>query len=178
MLLKKKSTEDTQTSSSPLPERRREVSPSLSMKDLMKTAEKIENIKSVPQDAAPNNSVSLQLRANVQQRLAYIISKEFCNEELKVEIKNDISLTFLTWKEVSERWMIPRKAKNTFKAVSCNVVMFVGTNALRRQGLSALLELDLNDFHKLFNPFTVSMGSSECMEAWMLSTNPLVVNTE
>ena len=86
MLLKKESSEDTQTSLSLLPERRKEVSLSLSMKDLMKTAEKVENIKPVPQDAAPNNTVSLQLRANVQQRLAYIISKEFCNEELKVEI--------------------------------------------------------------------------------------------
>lgn len=152
---------------------RRSLKPMVSMKDLMSTAQKVDRKKSIPQDVA--STPSLSLRTRVQERLASIVSIEFCKEEPKVEIKgSDVALTFLKWKEVTDTWMIPKKAKGAFKAVSCEIILSIGTNALRERGTNALFDLDSNEFQRLFNPFTVAMGSTECMEAWMLSTELLI----
>ena len=145
-----------------------------SMKDVMLTAQKAERTKPVPQDST--STPSLRLRTKVQERFAKIITSEVCGEEPVIEIQGShVMLTFSNWKAVADKWMIPKKAKDPFKAVSCEVVLTIGTNALRQKGLNTLLlDLDPNDFQKLFNPLTIAMGSAECMEAWILSTEPLM----
>ncbi len=163
----------------------------MSMKDLMETAKKAEKVKQAqreqPQDSAATTTAtasisisttstpSLSLRTRVQERLARIICTEFCKEEPTVEIKgSDVTLTFAKWKATTEAWMIPKKARETFKAVSCDIILSIGTNAIREKKVNALLELDPNDFQRMFGPFTVAMGSAECMEAWIVNTEPLI----
>ena len=152
-------------------QRRPSLNPrSLSMRDL---------IQRIPQDSG--STPPLPLRTEVQERVAYIISVEFKEEKdlPKLEMKgNEVSFTFLKWKEVAEKWMIPKKAKLAFKTVCCEVVLSLGTNTLSQYGMSVLLELDSKEFQRLFNPFSVALVSVECMEAWMLSTEDLVQDKE
>jgi hypothetical protein len=144
----------------------------LSMRHVLATAKKTER-KRLPQDATPTPPLSL--RARVQERLAYIVSSELCKKEPSVEIKgSDVTLTFSEWKAASERWMLPKKAREAFKAVSCEIILSIGTNSIRQHGVNALFDLDPNEFQKLLNPLTFAMGTAECMEAWILSTDPLI----
>ena len=143
----------------------------LSMKDLMATAKKAERKRAVPQDVSCTPSLSL--RSKVQERLAFIISYEVCNNEPMVEIKDSEVILSNNWNQIMEFWMIPKKAKETFKTVYCSIVLSVGKMNLSEDGLEVLLNMNPEKFQKIFNPLTVAMGSPECLEAWLVSTEHL-----
>ena len=144
----------------------------MSMKDLMNTAKKAERKRAVPQDVS--STPSLSLRSKVQERLAFIISYEVCNNEPMIEIKDSEVILSNNWNHIFELWMIPKKAKETFKTVYCSIILSVGKMNLSEGGMEVLLNMNPEKFQKIFNPLTIAMGSPECLEAWLVSTEHLI----
>jgi len=117
----------------------------------------------------------LGLRSRVQERLAYIVATELCREDPKIEHReNEIQLTLSDWKSTVEKWMIPMKAKEPLKTVSCEIILSVGTNVIQGRGIDALLELDTAKFQNSFNCVIAAFGPADCMEGWMISTDHLM----
>ncbi len=162
----------------------RTLNKGLSMKDLMATAKKAERTAkkamrrnteklSLPQDIP--STPSLSLRSRVQERLAFIIAHEACRDEPVVEIKESDVILSQNWNQIMERWMIPKKAKEPFKTVYCSIILSLGKIALAKSGQEVLLDMNPEQFQKIFNPLTVAMGSTaECLEAWLVSTTDLL----
>jgi len=157
---------------------------SKSMRDVMNTARKIER-RQIPQDyvhipilQTTSEDVlvpSLSLRTKIQKRLAFIICKDFCNAQSIIEVKGDrIITTFSSWKAAAEKWNIPKKAKGAFRSLSFELFLLIGMHDISIRGIDAILDLKPDDFQRLFNPVLAVMGSAECMESWLLSTEPLM----
>ncbi len=157
---------------------------SMSMRDILASAKKgdkmFRSTRNLFEGDSGANTPSLALRARVQERLAYIIATEFSGgEKPKIEVKGDnVQLTFSNWKAATETWMIPKKVKEPLKSVACEIILSVGTNVLKEQGVDSLLELDPDHFQRRFNPVIAHFGSAECMEGWLRSTENLVVAKE
>ena len=161
----------------------RKLTAGLSMKDLLATAKKAERTakkarrnmekSTIPQDVS--STPSLSLRSRVQERLAFVIAYEASRDEPVIEIKESDVILSQNWNQIMERWMIPKKAKEPFKTVYCNIILSVGKIALTKGGQEVLLDMNPDQFQKLFNPLTVAMGSTaECLEAWLVSTAGLM----
>lgn len=152
----------------------------LSMRDLLKstkTNKMKESTRNILADVSP--TPSLGLRARVQERIAYIVATEFCREGPKIELHdNEIHLVLPDWKKVVEKWMIPKKAKEPLKSVSCEIILSVGITDIQERGVNSLLELNTSHFQRSFNPVIAAFGHADCMEGWMIGTDHLVKTSD
>lgn len=155
-----------------------------SMREVINTAKKRE-MRGIPQEykhisileTASERATppSLSLRTKIQERLAHIICKDFCNAQSSIEVKGDkIITTFSDWKLATDKWMIPKKAKDSFRSLSFELFLIVGLHDISLRGIDAILDLKPAEFQRLFNPVLAVMGTSECMECWLLGTEPLM----
>ena len=63
-----------------------------------------------------NDSPSLILRISIIKRMTYIITKDVVGRNYGLDIKgNNLTVTYFGLKEVIDKWMIPRKAKDAFE---------------------------------------------------------------
>jgi len=142
----------------------------VSMRDLLNTTKKSKNRHNIFTEESP--TPSLVLRARVQERLAYIVATELCQEDPQIDLlEGQVHMTLGNWKRTFDKWTIPTKAQEPFKSVSCKTILAVGLNVIRAHGVSALLELDTSSFQRSFNPVLAAFGSADCMEGWMVTTD-------
>jgi len=169
------------------PEPRNMRTRSASMREVMNTAKKREmrEMRKIPQDYKHISIVepaseyilppSLSLRTKIQERLAHIICEDFCKAQFSIEVKgNGITATFSDWKAAADKWLIPKKAKDAFHSLSFELFLLVGMHDIDLRGIDAILDLKPVEFQHLFNPVLAVMGMSECMECWLLGTEPLM----
>lgn len=117
---------------------------------------------------------SFGLRVLVQERFAEIIATDIAGFQSSIEIKeNTLSVTIDSLKETADKWLIPRRARKAFRAVSFEVLYFVGEHGLITRGADALFDLSPFEFHGLFSPVVAAMGDAETMEGWLASTDIL-----
>jgi hypothetical protein len=117
---------------------------------------------------------SFALRALVQERFAEIIATDIAGYQNGIEIKDcTLTVTIDILKKVSEKWLIPRRARKAFRAVSFEALYFVGEHGLITKGAEALFSLSPIEFHQLFSPLLASFGDAESMESWLESTQAL-----
>jgi len=166
------------------PEPRNMRTRSASMREVLNTAKKRE-MRKIPQDYKQISILettseraippSLSLRTKIQERLAHVICEDFCDAQSSIEVKGDkIITTFSDWKVAADKWMIPKKAKDAFRSLSFELFLLVGMHDINLRGIDAILDLKSAEFQRLFNPVLAVMGTSECMECWLLSTEPLM----
>ena len=84
-----------------------------------------------------------------------------------------MTVTIDVLKKVADKWLIPRRARKAFRAVSFEALYFVGEHGLITRGAEALFSLSPIEFHQIFSPLLASFGDAESMEAWLESTQPL-----
>ncbi len=114
------------------------------------------------------------LRVLVQERLAYIIAHEVAGYQSKVEIKNNtLSVTIDSLKQTAEKWLIPKRATRSFRAVAFELLYFVGERQLIVRGASAIFDLRPAEMQGIFGPVLAAMGDAGTMEAWMNRTQML-----
>ena len=117
---------------------------------------------------------SFALRALVQERFAEIIATDVAGYQNSIEIKDcTLTVTIDVLKKVAEKWLIPRRARKAFRAVSFEALYFVGEHGLITRGAEALFSLSPIEFHQLFSPLLASFGDAESMESWLESSQAL-----
>lgn len=117
---------------------------------------------------------SFPLRTLVQERMAHIIANDIAGYQ-SMEFKEEVmlSVTIKTFKEIADKWMIPRKARKAFQAVAFEALFFVGERNLIVHGADALLDLGPLEFHGLFSSLLAAMGDADTMEGWLACTDVL-----
>ena len=114
------------------------------------------------------------LRVLVQERLADIIAVDIAGYQNHVDMKDTtLSITMNQLNYAAEKWHIPQTAWNDFRAVSFEVLYFIGEHALITRGSDALFDLTPHEFHKLFAPLIASMGDFDTMNHWLSITEVL-----
>ena len=146
-------------------------SSSISMKDVLntaiKTSKKVENGEFIAISPTP----SLPLRSVALERFAFMIAKEFTEVTPSFEIKDGTAvMNFQNWMEVIKRWKIPMKARDPLKAAVCDIILSVGINNIRLEGVDALLGVKPDQFQRNFHPVIAALGTSKCLDAWIIST--------
>ena len=117
---------------------------------------------------------SFALRALVQERFAEIIATDIAGYSSNIEIhENKLSVTITALKQIADKWVVPRRARKAFRAVTFEALYFVGEHGLITRGADALYDLTPFEFHGLFSPLLAAMGDAETMEAWLSSTEVL-----
>lgn len=117
---------------------------------------------------------SFALRVLVQERFAEIIATDIAGFQSHIEIKeNTLSVTIDTLKDTADKWLVPRRARKAFRAVTFEALYFVGEHGLITRGAEALFELSPFEFHGLFSPLVAAMGDADTMEGWLNSTDVL-----
>lgn len=117
---------------------------------------------------------SFALRALVQERFAEIIATDIAGYQNSIEIKDcTLTVTIEVLKKVADKWLIPRRARKAFRAVSFEALYFVGEHGLITKGAEALFSLSPIEFHQIFSPLLASFGDAESMESWLESTQAL-----
>ena len=127
-------------------------------------------------DTTPN----FYLRVKVKERLAYIVANEVAgrNSSLTTGDKPGMISVYLGGTvQAAEKWMIPRSARPAFCAVAFEALLYIGEKQLMEEGVSALHRLTPLQFHRIFSPFLVAMGSDkETLQSWLTSTDVLWEN--
>jgi hypothetical protein len=119
---------------------------------------------------------SFALRVLVQERFAEIIALEVAGFQSSIEIKDHtLSVTIDSLYETADKWFIPRRARKAFRAVSFEVLYFVGEHGLITRGADALYDLTPFEFHGLFSSLVAAMGDADTMEGWLESTDTLAL---
>lgn len=119
---------------------------------------------------------SFALRVLVQERFAKIVAMEVAGFHSSMEIKDQtLSVTIESISDTSEKWSIPRRARKAFRAVSFEILYFVGEHALITRGADALFELTPFEFHGLFSTLVAAMGDADIMEGWLARTDALAM---
>ncbi len=114
------------------------------------------------------------LRVLVQERLADIIAVDIAGYQNHVDMKDTtLSITMNKLTYAADKWHIPQTARNAFRAVSFEVLYFIGEHALITRGSDALFDLTPHEFHKLFAPLIASMGDFDTMSRWLSFTEVL-----
>jgi len=114
------------------------------------------------------------LRVLVQERLAYIIAHEVAGYQSNVEIKNNtLSVTIDSLKLTCEKWLIPKRATRSFRAVAFELLYYVGERQLIVRGASAIFDLRPAEMQGIFGPVLAAMGDAGTMEAWLNRTQTL-----
>jgi hypothetical protein len=117
---------------------------------------------------------SFGLRVLVQERFAEIIATEIAGFQSSIEIhENTLFVKIDRLKEITDKWQIPRRARKAFRAVSFEVLYFVGEHGLITRGTDALFDLTPIEFHGLFSSLVAAMGDADTMEGWLDSTHVL-----
>jgi hypothetical protein len=117
---------------------------------------------------------SFALRVLVQERFAEIIATDVAGFQSSIEINNDtLSVTIDSLKDMADKWLVPGRARKAFRAVSFEVLYFVGEHGLITRGADALYDLSPFEFHGLFSPLVAAMGDADTMEGWLASTDIL-----
>ena len=117
---------------------------------------------------------SFALRALVQERFAEIIATDVAGYQSSIEVKDcTLTVSIDVLKKVAEKWLIPRRARKAFRAVSFEALYFVGEHGLITRGADALFSLSPIEFHQIFSPLLASFGDAETMESWLERTQPL-----
>jgi hypothetical protein len=117
---------------------------------------------------------SFALRVLVQERFAEIVATDIAGFQSHIEIKeNTLAVTIDTLKNTADKWLVPRRARKAFRAVSFEALYFVGEHGLITRGADALYDLSPFEFHGLFSPLVAAMGDAETMEGWLNSTDVL-----
>jgi len=114
---------------------------------------------------------SFALRALVQERFSEIIAVDLAGYSSNIEIhENTLSVTIDKLKQTADKWLIPRRARKAFRAVTFEALYFVGEHGLVTRGADALFDLTPFEFHRLFASLIAAMGDAETMEGWLAST--------
>ena len=115
---------------------------------------------------------SFSLRVKVQERLASIIAVEVAGFHSRAEIRqNSFSISLPSIGDTMTKWIIPRRARESFRSVAFEAIFFVGEHKLITLGVDAFLALTPREFQSLFSPVLAAIGNEEAMESWLLSTN-------
>lgn len=117
---------------------------------------------------------SLALRVLVQERLAHIVTRKICGETHHVDIKESYILYQIGhWKRVLKKWRLPSGSWKAFRACVLEAMILVGEKSLLRDGPNALFELPPDEFHSIFSPVVVAMGTADTLNGWLQSTEEL-----
>lgn len=117
---------------------------------------------------------SIKLNFKVLERLARIIAAEIIGVRSTIEIKgNVLSVTFEALKDAADRWLIPFRARETFRSVCFESLIVVGEHELLRHGADAFFDLNPFQFNSLFGPFVVALEDADTKTAWLTSTDIL-----
>lgn len=143
----------------------------ISMKDVLNTAKTTSTNMENDQYTAMSPTPSLPLRSLALERFAYMIANEFSDGAPTIEIKDGTCVMNLqNWTDVTQKWKIPSKARDPLKEAICDIILSVGINNIRSNGIDALLEVTPDQFQKNFNPVIASLGTSKCLGAWIIGT--------
>jgi len=156
---------------------------SISMTDLLQSLRRTCSMNEDESDYSFGNSngkePSFALRALVIKRMALIIINEIVGHNYNVVIKgSSLTVNFFTLKEIATKWMIPRRAREAFRRVAFEVIMYVGSRNLMQEGSDHLFSFSSAEIHKIFLPLIVAMGKSSMMETWLASTDLLAMKLE
>lgn len=117
---------------------------------------------------------SFALRVLVQERFAEIIATDIAGYQSAMEIEGTtLHVTIDSLKGITDKWVIPRRARKPFRSVAFEVLCFVGEHGLITRGADALYDLSPFEFHGLFSPLVAAMGDADTMERWLESTDVL-----
>jgi len=120
---------------------------------------------------------SLKRHFQVLQRIAYIVASEFTDMDSYINIKgNVIAVTSEHLKDMAERWLVPFRAREAFRSVVFESIIFVGEHELLERGADAFLELNPFQFNSIFGPFASALGDT--MAGWLTSTEALAAPLE
>ena len=120
---------------------------------------------------------SFALRVLVQERFSEIIAHEIAGFQSHVDIKNNtLSVTIDSLKHSADKWLIPRRARKSFRAVAFEVLYFVGERDLIVRGAVAVFDLRPYEVQGLFGPLLAAFGDADTMEAWLMRTQVMADN--
>ena len=118
---------------------------------------------------------SNNLRVLVQERIALIILHEIlliegCIDVAVTKRHGVVQVIFPNMKQIAEKWLIPRRARESFAIVTMNLLIGLGKEAIKS---GQLFELSPSTFHQLFLPMMAEMMDSDISETWQASTEVL-----
>lgn len=117
------------------------------------------------------------LRILVQERLSHIIAHEIAGYQSRVEIKNNtLAVTIDSLKHTADKWLIPKRARKSFRAVAFETLYFVGERNLIVRGADAIFDLNIHEVQGLFAPVLAALGDADTMETWLHQTHSLADN--
>jgi len=117
------------------------------------------------------------LRVLLQERFCEIIGHEIAGYQTGAHIKNNtLSVTIDSLKYTADKWLIPRRARKSFRAVSFEVLYFVGERNLIVRGANAVFDLRPHEVQGMFAPLLAAFGDADTMEAWLMRTHAMAEN--
>ncbi|GMI29432.1 hypothetical protein TeGR_g6300, partial [Tetraparma gracilis] len=115
-----------------------------------------------------------KLRARVQKRFEEIIASEVAGKLTNMTIENDkITVQIDGFRQLLDRWIIPRGARQAFRAVSYEVLLEVGEGSFRERGTDAFDGVDPEELGTIFAPLLAAMGTYDVMQGWLKGTDLL-----
>ena len=161
-----------------------------SLIDVIQSRERLDNASSVNNLSSPSDislgvtsdnvifrsenktQPSFAVRVKIQERLARIVAIEVCGYHSRAEIKDNIfSMSFRGIRDIMDKWIIPNRARDAFRAVAYDAIFYVGERNLIIEGPNALFALSPREFQGLFSPVLASIGDEDAMQSWLLATN-------
>eukprot|EP01083_Nonionella_stella_P280270 953398_1 len=128
-------------------------------------------------DGVVEKKPTFALRVLLQERIAYIIAHEIAGYQSHVEIKNNtLSVTIDSLKHTADKWLIPRRARKTFRAVAFEVLYFCGERSLIVHGAQPVFDLRPHEVQSLFAPLLAAFTDADTMEAWLMRTQTMADN--
>jgi hypothetical protein len=89
-------------------------------------------------------------------------------------IENDkITVQIDGFRQLLDRWIIPRGARQAFRAVSYEVLLEVGEGSFRERGTDAFDGVDPEELGTIFAPLLAAMGTYDVMQGWLKGTDLL-----
>ena len=115
----------------------------------------------------------------VSERVALIIASDVAGLQSEIEIRgNMLQIKTDALKEIMEKWLVPLRARKTFREVCFESIFFVGEHDLLLRGTEVFYDLNPFQFCGLFGQFAAALDDPVTMDGWLASTDILAATQQ
>jgi hypothetical protein len=114
---------------------------------------------------------NFKLRLAVMDRVARIVSANLVDFDGLLEVDGRrLRLTVESLKNWITKWKIPHRARQAYRMLAFECLLFVGEKQVFEKGVGAIFDLSIVEFVELFSPFVFALQDNERMEQWLEDT--------
>jgi hypothetical protein len=130
--------------------------------------------KELFEEASSNGIFTLRLA--VMDRVARVTSANLLDFDALLEVDGErICLAVESLKNWIVKWKIPRRARQAYRTIIFESMLFVGEKQLFERGMEAFFDLNVVEFVELFSPFAFALQDKESMEQWLANTSDIAM---